>query len=225
MADYDDRLGNYVDVPERLKRFYEAFPTGSIQLGRPEFIEADGKQFVWAQAYAYRTPEDVRPGVGTAWELIPGRTPYTRGSELMNLETSCWGRAVAAVMPVEKIATSHEIRMAEDRRIDRVKGAQPADQWASPTENPLKTGEAKRLDTLNLASGPQLGKIRGTLKDMGITETAEARDLVNACLAAKSHTKQVQLLTELTKREASDVIEALLESVTVEQAAAELTPP
>jgi hypothetical protein len=225
MADYDDRLGNYVDVPERLKRFYEAYPTGSIQLGRPEFIEADGKQFVWAQAFAYRTPDDVRPGVGTAWELIPGRTPYTRGSELMNLETSCWGRAVAAVMAVEKIATSHEIRMAEDRRVDRTKGTQPEDQWQTPAVNPLKTGEAKRLDALNLASGPQLGKIRGTLKDMGITDTSEARDLVNACLAAKSHTKQVQLLTELSKREASDVIEALLESVTVEQAAALLTPP
>ena len=225
MADYDDRLGNYVDVPERLKRFYEAYPTGSIQLGRPEFIEADGKQFVWAQAFAYRTPDDLRPGVGTAWELIPGRTPYTRGSELMNLETSCWGRAVAAVMPVEKIATSHEIRMAEDRRIDRTKGTQPEDQWQTPAVNPLKTGEAKRLDTLNLASGPQIGKIRGTLKDMGITDTSEARDLVNACLAAKSHTKQVQLLTELSKREASDVIEALLESVDVPTLAAELTPP
>jgi hypothetical protein len=225
MADYDDRLGNYVDVPERLKRFYEAYPTGSIQLGRPEFIEADGKQFVWAQAFAYRTPDDLRPGVGTAWELIPGRTPYTRGSELMNLETSCWGRAVAAVMPVEKIATSHEIRMAEDRRVDRTKGTQPEDQWQTPAINPLKTGEAKRLDTLNLASGAQLGKIRGTLKDMRVTDTNEARDLVNACLAAKSHTKQVQLLTELSKREASDVIEALLESVDVPTLAAELTPP
>jgi hypothetical protein len=128
-------------------------------------------------------------------------------------------------MAVEKIATSHEIRMAEDRRVDRTKGTQPEDQWQTPAVNPLKTGEAKRLDALNLASGPQLGKIRGTLKDMGITDTSEARDLVNACLAAKSHTKQVQLLTELSKREASDVIEALLESVTVEQAAALLTPP
>ncbi len=225
MAYDDDRLGNYVDVPERLKRFYEAFPTGSIQLGRPEFIEADGKQFVWAQAFAYRTPDDARPGVGTAWELIPGRTPYTRGSELMNLETSCWGRAVAAVMPVEKIATSHEIRMAEDRRVDRTKGTQPEDQWQTPAVNPLKTGEAKRLDTLNLASGPQLGKIRGTLKDMGITGSREAAELVNACLAVKGIDKHIQLLTELTKREASDVIEALLESVDVPTLVAELTPP
>ena len=225
MADYDDRLGNYVDVPERLKRFYDTYPTGSIQLSTPTFVEADGKQWVWAQAYAYRTPDDLRPGVGTAWELIPGRTPYTRGSELMNLETSCWGRAVAAVMPVEKIATSHEIRMAEDRRFTRIKGEQPEDIYQTPEPNPLKTGAAKRSDTLNLASGPQLGKIRGTLKDMGITETNEARDLVNACLAAKSHSKQVQVLTELTKREASDVIEALLESVDVKTYIAEQTPP
>lgn len=223
--EYDDRLGNYVDVPERLKRFYDTYPTGSIQLSTPTFVEADGKQWVWAQAYAYRTPDDLRPGVGTAWELIPGRTPYTRGSELMNLETSCWGRAVAAVMPVEKIATSHEIRMAEDRRFTRTKGEQPEDMYQTPAPNPYKTGEAKRLDTLNLASAAQLGKIRGTIKDMGITDTNEARDLVNACLAAKSHSKQVQLLTELSKREASDVIEALLESVDVKTYIAEQTPP
>ena len=35
-------------------------------------------------AAAYRTPDDSRPGIGTAWEVFPGRTPYTAGSELMN---------------------------------------------------------------------------------------------------------------------------------------------
>ena len=218
MAYDDDRLANYVDVPERLKRFYDAFPQGSIQMGRPEFIEVDGKQFAWAQAFAYRNPEDPRPGVGTAWEQIPGRTSFTRGSELMNLETSCWGRAVAAVMPVDKIATSHEIRMAEDRRVTRTTEKALDDPWQQPATNPMLTGQAKRVASFSVASSAQIGKIRGTLKDMGITSADEARDLVNACLAAKGADKQVTLITELSKREASTVIEALLESVTVEQA-------
>lgn len=225
MAYDDDRLANYVDVPERLKRFYDAFPQGSIQMGRPEFIEVDGKQFAWAQAFAYRNPEDPRPGVGTAWEQIPGRTSFTRGSELMNLETSCWGRAVAAVMPVDKIATSHEIRMAEDRRVTRTTEKAPDDPWQQPATSPMLTGQAKRLASFTVASSAQIGKIRGTIKDMGITSTDEARDLVNACLAAKGHDKQVTLITELTKSQASDVIEALLASVDVKTFAQETTPP
>lgn len=99
------------------------------------------------------------------------------------------------------------------------------DPWETPSENPMLTGAAKRDHALNVASSAQIGKIRGTLKDMGITTADEARDLVNACLAAKGSDKQVTLITELSKREASQVIEALLESVTVQQASTDLTPP
>jgi hypothetical protein len=55
--------------------------------------------------------------VGTAWELIPGRTPYTKTSEVQNGETSAWGRALAAIGFVsKKIATAHEVRMAQSRQ-------------------------------------------------------------------------------------------------------------
>jgi hypothetical protein len=74
----------------------------------------------------------------------------------------------------------------------------------------MLTGSAKRVASFTGASSAQIGKIRGTLKDMGITSTDEARDLVNACLAAKGSQKQVTLITELDKREASQVIEALI---------------
>jgi hypothetical protein len=62
-------------------------------------------------AAAYRTPDDPRPGIGVAWELYPGTTPYTRDSELMNAETSAWGRAIVAVgIPTKKIASADEVR-------------------------------------------------------------------------------------------------------------------
>ena len=49
------------------------------------------------KAYAYRMPEDQRPGIGHSSLEIPGSTPYTKGSEIENAETSAWGRAIAAL--------------------------------------------------------------------------------------------------------------------------------
>jgi hypothetical protein len=104
---------------------------------------------------------------------------------------------------------------------ERTKGKPAqADPWENPPNAPTRT---VRITDMNVATSAQIGKIRGTLKDMGITSADEARDLVNACLAAKGMDKQVTLITELDKREASKVIEALLESVTVQQATAELS--
>ena len=158
-------LDGYVDVPARLAAFYERFPDGSIQMDPPTFIEVLGKQFVYAQARAYRTPDDPRPGVGTAWEAIPGSTPYTRGSELMNLETSCWGRAVAAVMPVGRISTTEEIALAEARRDDHhpTGDAVPTQTYRTPSGK-WKDGMAAPI------TEPQLKKLRYEVKKHGIDE-------------------------------------------------------
>ena len=108
----------YVDVAARIAEFYDKYPEGSLQMDRPEWVEVEGQKFIMARAYAYRTPDDVRPGIGSAWEAVPGRTPYTRGSELMNLETSAWGRALAAlgIATREGIATAQEVQSAKDRQ-------------------------------------------------------------------------------------------------------------
>jgi hypothetical protein len=53
------------------------------------------------KAYAYRTADDPRPGVGHASEPIPGKTPYTKDSEWANGETSAWGRAIVAVLAAD----------------------------------------------------------------------------------------------------------------------------
>jgi hypothetical protein len=37
---------------------------------------------------AFEARSARRPGIGMAWEPFPGRTPYTKASELMNAETS-----------------------------------------------------------------------------------------------------------------------------------------
>jgi hypothetical protein len=108
----------YIDVAARIAEFYDRYPDGSLQMDPPEWVEVEGQRFIMARGYAYRTPDDPRPGIGSAWEMVPGRTPYTKGSELMNLETSCWGRAIAAlgVATRQGVATAQEVQSAKDRQ-------------------------------------------------------------------------------------------------------------
>lgn len=109
---------DYIEVADRMQEFYARYPEGSLQ-GSWTW-EQDGALIVY-RAEAYRTPTDPRPGIGYAQEAVPGRTTFTKGSELMNAETSAWGRAMAALGIATKqgIATGHEVRMAKDRQAAR----------------------------------------------------------------------------------------------------------
>ena len=114
----DKRLENYVDVPQRIKLFYEKYPDGSLQMDPDLQFQTVGDQIiVIGRAYAYRNPQDEKPGVGTAQEYLPGKTNFTRGSEIQNLETSCWGRAIGALgIGIDKaIASKEEVELAMER--------------------------------------------------------------------------------------------------------------
>src|SRR5215469_6613401 len=128
MAFDQKSLDDYVDVAERITEFYDRYPDGSLSAGPDcwRMIQVQGfdknndlitQTFIAYTAMAYRTPDDPRPGVGVAWEVFPGRTPYTRGSELMNAETSAWGRALAALGIATKrgIASRQEVQGARER--------------------------------------------------------------------------------------------------------------
>lgn len=104
-------MNDYVDVAERIAEFKKAYPEGTLQQVAVDFKEFAGQTWVIYVAAAYRTPDDQRPGIGTAWEPVPGKTPYTKDSELMNAETSAWGRAIVALgIPTKKIASAEEVR-------------------------------------------------------------------------------------------------------------------
>lgn len=102
---------DYIDVAERIREFREKHPDGSLQQVNWEVIQVGEKHFVAYTAAAYRTPDDERPGIGTAWEPFPGPTPYTRDSELMNAETSAWGRAIiaAGAADAKRVASANEV--------------------------------------------------------------------------------------------------------------------
>jgi hypothetical protein len=95
---YSDRLEGYTEVKDRIPMFYERYPDGRLVTTKVKVTDApDGTPRVWVQAKAYRTPDDTHPGVGWSWMVLPGSTPYTKGSELENTETSAWGRAIGSL--------------------------------------------------------------------------------------------------------------------------------
>lgn len=104
-------LSDYIDVSARIAEFRDKYPTSSLQ-SECQFLEIDGRWTAVVKAYAYRTPDDIRPGTGLAYEFIPGTTPYTKNSELQNAETAAWGRAIIAVgaADAKKIASYEEVR-------------------------------------------------------------------------------------------------------------------
>jgi hypothetical protein len=116
-------LDDYVDVPARIAEFRGKYPDGSLQpadLAKPYSVEViDGQTCIVVVAAAYRDREDTRPGVGMAQEAFPGKTPYTRGSELQNAETSAWGRAIVAALAADtkrSVASREEVRNRQAER-------------------------------------------------------------------------------------------------------------
>ena len=82
----DKRLENYVDVPHRIKLFYEKYPEGSLQMDPDLQFQTVGDQvIVIGRAYAYRHPNDEKPGVGTAQEYLPGKTNFTKAENVLDM--------------------------------------------------------------------------------------------------------------------------------------------
>lgn len=104
---------NYNEVKDRLREFFAKYPEGSLQQVSVQVFDLAGTTFLAYTAAAYRHPDDERPGQGTAWEVVPGLTNYTRNSELQNAETSAWGRAIVAVGAADAqkgIATAEDVQ-------------------------------------------------------------------------------------------------------------------
>lgn len=194
---------DYIEVSERLRTFIEMYPKGSLD-SEWCYVQRDGEEWLVVKAYAYRDQDDKRPGVGHAWEPIPGRTPYTRGSELQVGETSAWGRALAALgIAVHKgVASANEIRAAKARTPDLAQ--QKAD--AMPSYRTPSGGH--RQEGHNPASTKQIGMIRGTMGKQHISEAL----LADFCAETLGFELPREGLDKLSKAQASVIIEALLKT-------------
>jgi hypothetical protein len=182
-------LGGYVEVRDRIRAFRDKHPDGSLQPVNPEepyaleYIQVGDEHrcFIVYKAAAYRTADDARPGIGTAWEPFPGLTPFTRNSELMNAETSAWGRAIVAAMAADAdapIATGDDVvkRRAED-------------------------GQTHQASSPRGITEKQMAAIHAIAKKLEITE--------EVLKAGAKRDYGVEHLHELTSKQASELIDKL----------------
>ena len=128
-------ISDYVDVKTRIELLYKKFENASIQFEFKGVMEGN-PDFIWGIAYVYRHPEDPRPATGTCSELAQGKTAFTRGSELANLETSAIGRAIGAlgIGLGKSMASKQEVNSAKARQVEPT-ATQEVDPWAIPDEN------------------------------------------------------------------------------------------
>ena len=186
-------MADYVDVKQRITEFYKKYPEGSIQFEFKGTLESN-PDMIWGIAYAYRTATDERPGIGTAAELAVGKTTFTRGSELMNLETSAWGRAIGSlgIGLGKSVATKQEVEAAQARQ--------------EPTDDPW--GERVPLPTPKSTKGhpdEMTEKQYGLIKALFNYSITDMRDYVDAFKV----TNEIPADEKLTSWWASRLIEEL----------------
>ena len=141
-------LDNYVDVPSRLRLALQQYPQLRVQELPAELVNWPGGDVLLCTVKVWRDLEDTHPAIATATEAIPGRTPYTKGSELMNGFTSALGRALGYMGfgIAHSIASANEVQAAQHRNTDS-----PVEAPVSPSEPPA----GKELPTT-----AQMGKLR-----------------------------------------------------------------
>jgi hypothetical protein len=153
-------LTDYVTVAQRIAQFRDKHPSGCLRPLNPaqpyEIRQVGDATMIIVVAAAYRAPDDLLPGVGMAAEPFPGRTPYTRGSELMNAETSAWGRAIVAVLAADTslaIASQDEVR---NRREDGL----PVNRDGSLARSQVSDEQREAAGVMTSAQAREHGKLR-----------------------------------------------------------------
>lgn len=132
-------MNDYVEVADRIRAWYEQFPEGRITSVVYEFTEA--RVTIRAEVFRTSDPGEMPAGVGHSYMALPGSTPYTKGSELENAETSAAGRAlVMAGIPSKNVASANEVRSkkAAGGSAPPAAGAAPSQAPAPPSAPPTR---------------------------------------------------------------------------------------
>ena len=190
-------MDSYVDVAERIRIFKEQYPTGCLRPFNPaepfKIMEIGGLEFIVYTACAYRTPDDAMPAVAVAAEPSVGKTSFTKDSEVMNAETSAWGRAIVACLAADtqKIASANEVRNRQQETTQPVASVTPITKAQPAQKKTAQASEAQIKYINSLLTG--IGGTETTVKDLtGGTAIADlqivqAKQVINDLLAIKKN--------------------------------------
>ena len=184
-------LGDYVDVPARVKMLFERWPNARIVESLPQIRMFDGREWIEVTVTIH-LGDDTTPVVASAWEC-KGTTSFTRDSEMMNCSTSAVGRACGLLnLGIGKsIASRNEVQA-------RQPAVAPVAPVTPDAENPFHDDNAKQY-----ASPKQRGMIRARAFEKKIG-TTELMPYINKVLG-----NEYTSIEALSKQEASQVIDSL----------------
>lgn len=169
----------YVDVPTRLRMALGKYPDLRIQeTARAIEPGPDGTEVLVCTVTVWRSPDDPLPSIASASEPYPGRTPFTRNSELMVGMTSALGRALGYMgFGIDRsIASSNEVEARTGTPAPAPRPAPSAGGW-KPTEKQERflraLGHTGAMPTTRDAFETRIGELRDRNKPTDAHETPE----------------------------------------------------
>jgi hypothetical protein len=205
---FDD--SGYVDVAERIRQLREKHPEAVLRPANPlepfKIMEIGGREFIVYTAACYRSPDDPMPAIAVAAEPAIGRTNFTKDSEVMNAETSAWGRAILAALACDshKVASANEVR----NRVADQQGKQEDDSWRDAPAVPRKA--ANPATNMRAAVGSAATGGKATDKQLGLIKKLAGEVVNGDIVPVLQDLFSYETLEELTSQEASFLISDLM---------------
>ena len=206
-------LTNYVDVATRIRQLRAKHPEAVLRPANPaepfRIMAIGNREFIIYTAACYRTPDDPMPAIAVAAEPVVGSSNFTRNSEVMNAETSAWGRAIMAALAVDEpqIASRDEVQNRRNDNAQQIAEQTLREVFPDATvveqaDHPAAHQPSGAQKLAAVASVKQQNLIKKLARERGITDMhAHAGDVLD---------RQVDTLSTLTTKEASRVIDSLM---------------
>lgn len=199
---YEDRLGDYVQVKDRLQAALKEIPFLVVIEDDPKIITIGDRIFISVTVELYDQENEMKQiARATAWEPFPGRTPYTRDSEQQNASTSALGRALGFLgYGIGKsIATREDV-------LARSSDEAPPQGIPRPSIEESRAAHPAQLrvvtDPTGAATEKQISFVISLAKKRGLGADAMVRD------ASTVIGRKIASLKELTKGDANELIES-----------------
>lgn len=207
-------LNGYVDVPTRLRLALKDWPQLRIQETSCTLEQVGEQLFLICVVTVWRDERDAVPVIASAAEQVPGRTNYTRNAERMVGFTSALGRALGYMgYGIDKSIASH----------DEIKHRQelpPTEDDPFPMtekqENDMamrRIVEKEQHKRKAMASNGPVTQPQLKMLKIQATKANLADDEALRLFCTDTLGKEIAKVSDLTKFEASKVIEELLKEV------------